>query len=95
MLFGSDDLCESKEDFIKYISFLSVGVEMYSGGTWCNLVSNQRFVVVYLHHLKKTLIEGFIAGLVQFSPQPLFYSGIFPGFFQLLCKTSHAYKDKP
>ena len=95
MLFGSDDLCESKEDFIKDISFLSVGVEMYSSGTWCNLVSNQRFIVVYLRHLKKTLIEGFIAGLVQFSPQPLFYSGIFTVYFQLLCKTSHSYKDKP
>ena len=27
MLFGSDDLCESREDIINYISFLSVGVK--------------------------------------------------------------------
>ena len=27
LLFGPDDLCESKEDIIKDISFLSVGVK--------------------------------------------------------------------
>ena len=27
MLFGPDDLCDSKEDIIKDISFLSVGVK--------------------------------------------------------------------
>ena len=27
MLFGQDDLCESREDIIKYISFFSVAVK--------------------------------------------------------------------
>ena len=43
---------------------------------------------------KKTLIKGVIAGLGQFCPQPLFYSGIFTVYFQLLCEISHTYKDK-
>ena len=43
--------------------------------------------------LKKTLIEGVIAELAQFSPQPLFYSVIFTVYLQLLCETFHAYKD--
>ena len=44
--------------------------------------------------LKKTLIEGVIAELVQFSPQPMFHSVILTVYLQLLCETSHAYKDK-
>ena len=44
--------------------------------------------------LKKTLIEGVVAELGQFNPQPLFYSVIFTVYFQLLCETSHVYKDK-
>ena len=43
---------------------------------------------------KKALVEGVIAELGQFCPQPLFYSGIFKVYLQLLCKTSHEYKDK-
>ena len=40
------------------------------------------------------LTEGVLAGLGQFCPQPLFYSGIFTVYFQLLGETPHAYKDK-
>ena len=34
MLFVSDDLCESAEDIIKYISFLSVGVKKKVFAFW-------------------------------------------------------------
>ena len=46
MLFGPDDLCESRKDIIKDISFLSVGVKkrylyLYKIGSLCNgLVKN-------------------------------------------------------
>ena len=44
--------------------------------------------------LRKSLIEGVIAELGQFSSQPLFFSVIFTIYLQLLCETSHTYKDK-
>ena len=41
--------------YTDYVSYTNTNTfflmpEMYSGGTWCSLVPNQRFIVAYLRH---------------------------------------------